>query len=67
MKLPGAERVRVDETKDRFNQMHEVDNVLVVDGSSFTSASEKNPTLTILALAWRAGDYLAEELRSGRL
>ncbi len=52
---------------NRFNQMHEVDNVLVVDGSSFTSASEKNPTLTILALAWRAGDYLAEELRSGRL
>ena len=52
---------------DRFNRMHEVDNVLVVDGSSFTSASEKNPTLTILALAWRAGDYLAEELRSGRL
>ena len=52
---------------NRFNRMHEVDNVLVVDGSSFTSASEKNPTLTILALAWRAGDYLAEELRSGRL
>ena len=52
---------------NRFNRMHEVDNVLVVDGSSFTSASEKNPTLTILALAWRAGDYLAEELRSERL
>ena len=52
---------------NRFNRMHEVDNVLVVDGSSFTSASEKNPTLTILALAWRAGDHLAEELRSGRL
>ena len=52
---------------NRFNQLHEVDNVLVVDGSSFTSASEKNPTLTILALAWRAGDYLADELRSGRL
>ena len=67
MKLPGAGGVRVDETKDRFNQMHEVDNVLVVDGSSFTSASEKNPTLTILAPAWRAGDHLAEELRSGRL
>ena len=52
---------------NRFNRMHEVDNVLVVDGSSFTSASEKNPTLTILALAWRAGDHLADELRSGRL
>jgi len=50
-----------------FNQMHEVENVFVVDGSAFTSASEKNPTLTIVALAWRATDYLAEELRTGRL
>ena len=29
---------------NRFNQMHEVKNVFVVDGSAFTSASEKNPT-----------------------
>ena len=50
-----------------FNQMHEVDNVFVVDGSAFTAASEKNPTMTILALTWRATDYLAEELRSGNL
>jgi choline dehydrogenase-like flavoprotein len=50
-----------------FNQMHEVDNVFVVDGSAFTNASEKNPTLTILALSWRATDYLAEELRAGNL
>ena len=50
-----------------FNQMHEVDNVFVVDGSAFTAASEKNPTMTILALAWRATDYLAEELRAGNL
>ena len=50
-----------------FNQMHEVENLFVVDGSAFTSASEKNPTLTIVALAWRATDYLAEQLRAGRL
>jgi len=50
-----------------YNQMHEVDNVFVVDGSAFTSASEKNPTLTILALTLRATDYLAEEMRTGRL
>jgi choline dehydrogenase-like flavoprotein len=50
-----------------FNQMHEVDNVFVVDGSAFTNASEKNPTLTILALAWRATDYLADEMRKGNL
>ncbi len=48
-----------------FGQMHEVKNVFVMDGSAFTTASEKNPTLTILALAWRASDYLAEEIRSG--
>ena len=48
-----------------FNQMHEVQNLFVVDGSSFATASEKNPTLTILAIAWRASDYLAEELRKG--
>ena len=50
-----------------FCQMHEVKNLFVVDGSAFPSASEKNPTLTILALAWRATDYLAEELKRGSL
>ena len=50
-----------------FNQMHEVKNVFVVDGSAFPNASEKNPTLTILALAWRATDYLAEEMKRGAL
>jgi len=50
-----------------FNQMHEVKNVFVVDGSAFTTASEKNPTLTILALSWRATDYLAGEVKRGNL
>jgi len=50
-----------------FNQMHDVKNVFVVDGSSFPNASEKNPTLTILALAWRATDRLAEEIKRGNL
>jgi choline dehydrogenase-like flavoprotein len=50
-----------------FNQMHEVANVFVVDGSAFPNSSEKNPTLSIVALSWRATDYLAEELRAGRL
>jgi choline dehydrogenase-like flavoprotein len=52
---------------NRFNQMHEVKNVFVVDGSSFPNASEKNPTLTILALSWRATDYLAGEIERGTL
>jgi choline dehydrogenase-like flavoprotein len=50
-----------------FNQMHEVKNLFVVDGSAFPAASEKNPTLSILALSWRASDFLAEEMRTGSL
>lgn len=50
-----------------FCQMHDVRNVFVVDGSAFTTASEKNPTLTILALAWRATDYMAGEMRRGNV
>ena len=52
---------------NRFNQMHEVKNLFVVDGSSFPTATEKNPTLTILALSWRATDYLAEQVKKGEL
>ncbi|HMF78626.1 MAG TPA: GMC oxidoreductase, partial [Bryobacteraceae bacterium] len=50
-----------------FNQMHDVKNVFVVDGSAFTTASEKNPTLTILALSWRATDYMAQEMKRGNI
>jgi choline dehydrogenase-like flavoprotein len=52
---------------NRFNQMHEAKNVFVVDGSAFPNASEKNPTLTILALSWRATDYLGDEIKKGNL
>ena len=52
---------------NKFNQRHEVKNVFVVDGSSFPNASVKNPTLTILAVSWRATDFLADQLKSGAL
>jgi choline dehydrogenase-like flavoprotein len=40
-------------------QVHDVPNVYVVDASVFPSSSEKNPTLTIMALAARAADHIA--------
>ncbi|MYB53831.1 MAG: GMC family oxidoreductase [Acidobacteriia bacterium] len=46
-----------------YMQMHEVPNVFVVDGSAFPTPTEKNPTLSILAFAWRATDYMAEQMR----
>jgi choline dehydrogenase-like flavoprotein len=66
----GTCRMGTDPKRSALNgycQMHDVPNLFVTDGSAFTTASEKNPTLTILALGWRATDYLAEEMRASRL
>jgi len=52
---------------NRFSQAHDVVNLFVADGASFVSNPEKNCTLSIIAIAWRACDYLAEELRRGNL
>lgn len=52
---------------NQYEQSHDVKNLFVVDGSAFTSASCQNPTWTIMALAWRSCDYLADELRKGNL
>jgi choline dehydrogenase-like flavoprotein len=46
---------------------HDVPNLYVVDGSVFPSASEKNPTHTIMALAARAADHVADRLRKGEM
>ncbi len=50
---------------NKFNQCHDLKNLFVTDAASFVSASEKNPTLTILTLAMRAADYIADEMRRG--
>ncbi len=52
---------------NKFNQSHDVKNLFVVDGSSFVSGGSQNPTLTILALAMRSAEYLAEEMRKGQV
>ena len=43
-----------------FCQAHDVKNLYVTDGSSFTTSSEKNPTLTIMALSLRAAEHIAQ-------
>lgn len=42
---------------NEFNQMHEVKNVFITDGSCMTSSSCQNPSLTYMALTARACDY----------
>jgi choline dehydrogenase-like flavoprotein len=48
---------------NKWEQMHDVDNVFIVDAGPFVSQADKNPTWTILALAWRTSDYIVEQLK----
>ena len=50
-----------------FCQSHDVKNLFVMDGGCFVTGPDKNPTLTITAIAWRASEYLLEEARKGNL
>lgn len=50
-----------------FCQLHDVNNVFVADAAGFVSSSDKPPTLTIMALAWRASEFLIDEMRRGDL
>ena len=50
-----------------FCQAHDVKNLFVTDGASLVTNPDKNPTLSIMALAWRASDYLLEEAKKGNL
>ena len=52
---------------NQWNQTWDVKNLFLCDGSPFPSNADKNPTLTIMALAWRTGDYLIEQARKGAL
>ena len=38
-------------------------NLFVADAGPFVSNADKNPTLTIMALAWRTCEYIAGQVR----
>lgn len=45
---------------NKWGQTHEVKNLFISDGSQFTSGASENPTLTIVALAIRQANHVAE-------
>ena len=47
---------------NQYGQAWDVPNLFITDGGVFASKAHKNPTLTIMALAWRSSDYLAGQL-----
>lgn len=56
-----------DSAVNQWCQAHDVKNLFVTDGGPLVSQPDKNPTWTILALSWRASDYIIEQRRAGRL
>jgi choline dehydrogenase-like flavoprotein len=50
---------------NQYCQSWEVPNLFVADGAGFVSNADKNPTLSIMAVAWRASDYIVDEMSKG--
>jgi choline dehydrogenase-like flavoprotein len=50
-----------------WGQTWDVKNLFITDGAVFPSNADKNPTLTIMALAWRAADRMLELMRGRQL
>ena len=51
----------------RWCRSHDVPNLWIVDGSVFPTSAGYNPTLTILANAYRVADHFVSEARKGAL
>jgi choline dehydrogenase-like flavoprotein len=45
-------------------QSHEIPNLFISDGSQFTTSAGENPTLTIVTLAIRQAEFIADALKS---
>ena len=52
---------------NQFLATHDINNLYVMDASSFVSGGCQNPTLTIMALAVRGCDHLMQEMKRGNI
>ncbi len=52
---------------DRYHRSHDVTNLFICDGSSLVTSGRGQPTMTIQALAFRAGEHIAEFARRGEI
>ena len=46
-----------------YCQAWDCKNLFIADGAPFVSNADKNPTLSIMALAWRTSEYAAEQAK----
>ena len=66
----GATRMGNDPKSSVLNkngQAHDARNVFICDSGPFVSQANKNLTWTIMALAWRTSEHIAEERKKGNI
>jgi choline dehydrogenase-like flavoprotein len=52
---------------NKYGQAHDIANLFISDGSQFTTGAAENPTLTIVALAVRQADYIADQMAKNNI
>jgi choline dehydrogenase-like flavoprotein len=52
---------------DRYHRSHDVPNLFICDGSSLVTSGRGQPTMTIQALAFRAGEHIARFAKRGEI
>jgi len=66
----GCVRMGADPKTSALNSncaAHDCKNLFVADGGPFPTQADKNPTWTILALAWKTADYITAQRKAGAL
>ncbi len=56
-----------DSVTNQYCQTWDVKNLFLMDGAVLPSNPDKNPTLTIMALAWRSCEWLMGEMKAGNV
>jgi choline dehydrogenase-like flavoprotein len=52
---------------DKFHRSHDIRNLFLCDGSSFVTSGRGQPTMTIMALAFRAAEHIAAAARRNEI
>ena len=52
---------------NKFHRTHEIPNLFLCDGSSFVTSGRGQPTMTIMALAFRAAEHIAAAARNNEI
>jgi choline dehydrogenase-like flavoprotein len=52
---------------DRYHRSHDIPNLFMCDGSSLVSSGRGQPTMTIMALAFRAAEHIAAAAKANNI